>query len=296
MSLKEIKCISNVLESKTFNRFIQVGTTDSSIINEHFEEIRSGCRYFYSPVVCKPQYTNNNLKILHVNARSLLSDLKFEEFQLFVNCSKDLWHVICVSESWLTDEVISIRQLDGYTGYFKNRQNKTGGGVIVYVSDKHVKCSSEIVVDGICMEALFIQCQLSPAMAIVVGQKYNPPSTDNTSFINELNTCLEKLDQMNKTTFVCGDFNADLFSIYKENNCQNFFNTMTSFGYWPSISKTTRASDNKLSLLDNIFCNNIDFVQQIRHHIWWHLRSFPCFCVMCYPSTPEETRVSHSFW
>ena len=37
---------------------------------------------------------------------------------------------------------------------------------------------------------------------------------------------------------------------------------MTSFGYWPTIFKTTHASDNKFSLLDNIFCNNMDCLFQ----------------------------------
>ena len=259
MSLKEIKA-SQELESKLFNPFTQVGTNELPLICEKYEEIRSNCRYFSSPVVCRTNYVENHLNILHVNLRSILSDSKFEEFQIFVDCSNDQWQVICVSESWLTDDIIPMRQLHGYTGYFKNRKNKTGGGVIVYVSEKYVKHSSEIEVDGVSMEALFIQCQLSTSFTFIIGQIYNPPSMDTTLFMNEMNYCLEKLDTLNKTSFLCGDFNMDLFSLFNENRCQEFFNTMLSFGYLPTISKTTRASDNRLSLLDNIFCNNIDFV------------------------------------
>ena len=123
----------------------------------------------------------------------------------------------------------------GYTGYFRNRKNKLGGGVIIYVNDKHITQSSEIVMEDVCVEALFIQCQISPSITIIVGQIYNPPSSDITTFINELSTCLEKLDQLKKTTFVCGDFNLDLFSLIDDNHCQEFLKTMASFGYWPSI-------------------------------------------------------------
>ena len=261
MSLKEIK-VSNELENKLFNPFSKVGTNESPLICEKYEEIRSNCKYFSSPVICRTNHVENHLNILHVNLRSILSDSKFEEFKIFVSCSNDQWQVICVSESWLTDDITQLRQLDGFTGYFKNRKNRTGGGVIVYLNDMYIKHSSEIEIDGICMESMFVQCQLSTSFTFIVGQLYNPPSMDTTLFVNEINHCLEKLDKMNKTTFLCGDFNIDLFSLYSDNHCQEFFNTMLSFGYWPTISKTTRASDNKLSLLDNIFCNNIEFVSK----------------------------------
>ena len=114
--------------------------------------------------------------------------------------------------------------------------------------------------DKTCLEALFIRCELPSAITFVVGQIYQPPSFEHSTFMNEFTRCLEKLDQLNKTTFLCGDFNIDLFALLKNNNCQYFFNTLASFGYWPTISKTTRFSDQSSSLIDNIFCNNIEFV------------------------------------
>ena len=92
--------------------------------NDEFEAVSSNCKYFYSPVVHRPKSSTDRFNILHVNVRSILSDSKFEEFQLFVGCSNDQWHAICVSESWLCDEVVPMRQLAGYTGYFKNRTKK----------------------------------------------------------------------------------------------------------------------------------------------------------------------------
>ena len=118
-------------------------------------------------------------KILHVNARSILSDQKFEEFQLFINCSNDHWQIICLSESWLSDEVVQTRQLNGYTGYFKNRRNRTGGGVAIFVNEKHIKSSSEIIINDINIEACFVKCQLSSSKIVIVGEVYNPPSSDN---------------------------------------------------------------------------------------------------------------------
>ena len=90
MSLKELRNFQPDLESKTFNPFIQIGDSGAAIVNEQFETIRTNFRYYQSPVVCKVEHVPNCLNILHINARSILSDLKFEEFQLFINSSKEI--------------------------------------------------------------------------------------------------------------------------------------------------------------------------------------------------------------
>ena len=261
MNLQELRNIPTELERKSFNPFQPIGNLDLPVANEKFENIRVNCSYYQSPSVCKAEYVANCLNILHVNTRSILSDLKFEEFQLFINSSSANWHVINVCESWLTDDAIQTRQLDGYTGYFKNRTNKTGGGIVIYVSDKYISSSTEIKIDT-CIESLFVKCQLNQSQTIIVGEIYNPPSSDTSLFISELEVCLNKLNELNKTTYICGDFNLDLFSLFCDDHCQEFFNVMTAFGYLPTIFKTTRASDTKLSLLDNIFCNNLESVRK----------------------------------
>ena len=261
MNLEELRNVPTELESKSFNPFVQIGSIDTPIVNEQFESVRTNCRYYKSPSVCKTDYVTNYLNILHVNARSILSDLKFEEFQLFINSSSENWQILCVCESWLTDGAIQARQINGYTGYFKNRINKTGGGIAIYVSDEGISSSTEIKIDT-SIEALFVKCQLNQTQSIIVGEVYHPPSADTSLFINELEICLNKLNELNKTTFICGDFNIDLFSLFHDENCQEFFNVMTSFGYLPTIFKTTRASDTELSLIDNIFCNNLESLRK----------------------------------
>ena len=249
----------NILE-KTINPFSKIASSDAALVHEKFETLRLNCEYYTSPLACGSGNTSSNLNILHLNARSILSDTKFEDFHLFINCSKVKWHLICISESWLTDDMVPLRQLEGYTGYFKNRKGNTGGGVTIYVCNKHIKQSSEIIINTNHIETLFVKCEVSPSICIIIGQVYKPPSLESSVFINELTSCLEMLDQKNKTTFLCGDFNTDLFALLTDNTCQEFFNTLASFGYLPTITKTTRFSENKLSLIDNIFTNNLDFV------------------------------------
>ena len=181
--------------------------------------------------------------------------------------------------------MVPLRQLDGYTGYFKNRKSKGGGGVVIFVSNKYIQHSAEINIST-SLEALFVECKLSATVTFIVCQAYLPPSTERSLFFTELGHCLEELDKLNKTTFLCGDFNIDLFSLLNNNQSQEFFNIMTSFGYWPTITRTTRSSDNKLSLIDNIFCNNLDFV--VKSGIIYHDSSdhFPIF-VACAPCATQ---------
>ena len=260
MNLEKKTNLPDELLNKTINPFLDVASTDAALLHEKFETLRLNCQYYCSPLACNSSTANNNLNIIHLNVRSILSDTKFEDFNVFISRSKVKWHVICLSESWLTDDMTPLRQLEGYTGYFKNRKDKTGGGVAIYVCNKYIKHSSEIIINENRLETLFVKCQLSPSICFIIGQIYRPPSLENSVFMNELNSCLEIVDQMNKTTFLCGDFNTDLFALLTDNNCQEFFNSLASFGYLPTITKTTRFSENKLSLIDNIFTNNFDFV------------------------------------
>ena len=75
-----------------------------------------------------------------------------------------------MSESWLYDEMIPLRELEGYTGYFKNRNTRTGGGVIIYVSKKHIKHSAELSIDPTAFEAVFVLCTVSSSISFIVGQ------------------------------------------------------------------------------------------------------------------------------
>ena len=258
MNSKKSTFLPNGLEGKTFNPFLQVGSTDTT--HEKYEHIRTNCSYHLLYDGSMNKSAEKHFNILHLNIRSILSDSKFEEFQLFLNSVDIRWQVICLSETWLTDEMIPLRQLDGYTGYFNNRNGRTGGGVAVYLDNQNIQHSSQIALHDTSFETIFIKCQLSSSMEIIVGQTYKPPSMESAQFTEEFFKCLEKLDQMNKTTVLCGDFNIDLFTLLDDNHCQDFFNGLTSFGYLPTISKTTRLSDSKQSLIDNIFCNNIEFI------------------------------------
>ena len=90
----------------------------------------------------------------------------------------------------------------------------------------------------------------------LITQIYRPPDK-NMEFLNELEQFISKVNTLNITSYISGDFNIDLFSISSTPFNETFFSTMCSYGYLPTISKATRVAATSTTLLDNIFCNDI---------------------------------------
>ena len=227
MNLSKCSDLPEHLHSKTFNPFSNVASTDLHLIQENFENLKSSCSYFSLPsALSKPQGSSHyQLSILHVNARSLCSDEKFDAFQLFLHKSQCTWQVICVSETWLSNHMVSSRQIPGFKGYFQNREDRGGGGVALYINEQHVTHSSVVPEVGElkCTQSLFIECQISSSATCIVGVIYRPPDLNSTIFMNELVDCFEQLSAANKTTFIAGDFNFDLFNIDADCSSLDFF-------------------------------------------------------------------------
>ena len=77
------------------------------------------------------------LTILHLNCQSLAST--FTEFEAMnYECNFD---ILTLSETWLTENqnLLDYVELSGYDLYYKNRENKRGGGVAAYVRES-LKC------------------------------------------------------------------------------------------------------------------------------------------------------------
>ena len=88
----------------------------------------------------------------------------------------------------------------------------------------------------------------------VIVNVYRPPNeiveTFNI-FINEFDMFLNNLSKMNRSTYICADFNIDLLRIHKKHNYINFFDTVLSAGFHPKITLPTRITDTSNSLIDN---------------------------------------------
>ena len=77
---------------------------------------------------------------------------------------------------------------------------------------------------------------------------------------NYLCPLMEKLN-VNKHTFLLGDFNIDLMKTDEDENTSTYFDTLTSNSFVPHIIQPTRITPRSKTLIDNIFSNTTNFSQ-----------------------------------
>ena len=105
---------------------------------------------------------------IHVNARSLLSDDKFAEFELFLEQTKCNWEIMCVSETWLSKRHGEKRHLPGYLGYFDSRGGGVGGGVAIYVRNYVIQKIQVLPKVITCTKSLAIICQIKSIFSFIL--------------------------------------------------------------------------------------------------------------------------------
>ena len=111
MQLDTCADVPERIASNIFNPFVTIATPELSVVHENFESLRSSCSYYsvHHASHIDGEITSYKMNILHINARSIGSDDSFEEFELFIHRTKCMWHIICVSETWLSDHMIESR-------------------------------------------------------------------------------------------------------------------------------------------------------------------------------------------
>lgn len=223
-----------------------------------YDKLRVVCSY-HLPLQIQNTVTNDfeKLNILHVNSRSIIN--KLDDLCTLMTETKTKWHIISVSETWLSENIENVYNLSGYNACFCSRKSGAGGGSALYIYDKlHQKQLG--IPPFTTAEAVCSEIHITTNKKIAICQIYRSPNTDKNLFIQELQNCLIYLNNMHVTALITGDFNFDLFAMESSPTVQLFFHTLLSHGFFPTISRTTRAAHPSYTLLDNIFCNDLSRV------------------------------------
>ena len=105
MNLVESNDHPPVLDQKILDPFASIGHPTLDCLHQDYDEIKGKCKYYTLPPTPELSSMPSTLEIVHVNARSILSDDKFEQFQTFLHRAGHRWSVICVSETWLSKDM-----------------------------------------------------------------------------------------------------------------------------------------------------------------------------------------------
>ena len=92
---------------------------------------------------------------------------------------------------------------------------------------------------------------------VIIAACYRPPSSNFHFFLDSLLCKLDGLRLNNNTKCVlCGDFNVDYLKYSEDQNSSNFYDSLNSIAFLPTIYKPTRITENSFSLIDNILVSN----------------------------------------
>ena len=148
-----------------------------------------------------PGVEGKNLSVAHMNVCSLYMSsikhnprVKIDEIISTLVVDKDV-DILCISESWLHDQIDKdLIKIPGYqTPLRKDRKDKRGGGVCVYVTENIIrKQLTEHEPED--TDLLWLELRLQNKR-VVVGTCYRPPGQNRAEadhFIDQLGTSLAK--------------------------------------------------------------------------------------------------------
>ena len=209
-----------------------------------------------------------NLNLMHHNCRSLLTEGKIDDYELILDSMNNPFHIIGLTETWLTLNNHSEVHLDNFEHVFNLRgvdahydMKERGGGLSFFINDSlNFKVREDLNRMLPFIETLFIETQYKNK-SYIVGVVYRTPNTNIDLFLQEINEIIEPIKN-NHNVIIMGDFNICL--LQDNNHTRSFRNCMQSNSLYPTIIEPTRvATINRNgqnitteTLIDNILVDN----------------------------------------
>ena len=99
------------------------------------------------------------------------------------------------------------------------------------------------------------------------------------TFLEEYSTLLQRVNNLNKSSYICGDYNIDLVNVKINPRFGEFFEPIISSGFFLKITLPTRFTDQSATLIDDVFSTNIEekeISDILLNHISDHQLLFTC--------------------
>ena len=202
--------------------------------------------------------------VFSLNCQSI--NAKFSKLLIFIEEMRQIdfeFSVICLQETWL-EEGADLSQfiIPNYTCIAQGKHCSQHGGLITYIHNSYEFDKYTLPVQSNLWEALVIRIMNTEKNGkhIHICNIYRPP-TDNftntvlSQFTDEINNLVSVLYRSKSAIILMGDFNIDLLSIKNKPSFKEYLDNLMSFGLYPAITLPTRLTDNRGTLIDNIFYN-----------------------------------------
>ena len=206
------------------------------------------------------------LSILSGNIQSI--NAKFDEFQSFVtrvNTSHPI-SAICLQECWLDEkdtESIGLSNLSDYTMVHQTKQCCGHRGLIICIHNKF----KYTLIDTInqratgweyqCIELFHHESHSQKYLLCNVYGKHGEILDDFNLFLEEFGSFIRLVKNINRSSYICGDYNIDLLKIKTNQHFNEFFDDLITTDFFPKITLPTRFTEQFSTFIDNVFSNSI---------------------------------------
>ena len=256
-------------DSKTNCIGEKIESLDENEAFSHVSDRLIKCNYVQLHKVKSPNA--NELNILSLNIRSLRKNLT----HIIDNVNDyEKFDVICLNETNCDPDNLPSGINDiGIPGYHApivqnpSRVSNRGGGLAIYI--KHTVCDANNIetLHNISSNENFkegeflvvkINCCKNLNKGLILCNMYRSPSTSPKTFIDSIKKKIAKLNKhKNKHILLLGDTNIDLIKYDDDVAAHDLIDATASYGFAPIISRPTRITDHRATLIDHINTNMI---------------------------------------
>ena len=211
----------------------------------------------------------SGISILRGNIQSI--NAKFDEFSSFVDRvnTHNPISAILLQECWIDDNAIDslvLFNLKEYNMVYQFSRCCRQGGLLIYIYiHKQFKYTliDTINQDASGLEYFCVEMshRTPRSQKYLLCNVYRKPGEivdEMNVFLAEFSTFLQRVKNLNKLSYICGDYNIDLLKVKINPRFGEFFYHIISSGFFPKITLPTRFTDQSATLIDNVFSTNIE--------------------------------------
>lgn len=200
-----------------------------------------------------PQGMERNVSFTNIFATNIRSlNANFDQFVCCMDGFKTDFHVLILTETWLSETRPFLYHIPGYTAINKSTSSNKCDGLCIYVREglnfRDVTCHISEA------NSVSVDIELDKNKVLRIIGVYRSPNNNNIyTFLNSLSDCLDRIPN-DMSVCLAGDINIDLHQ-----TCpivQEYINVLNSKGYKSYINGSTRVTLTTASCLDHIFFKN----------------------------------------
>lgn len=198
------------------------------------------------------------LKVVHLNVHFLLK--KLDEIKYLLSKFSEI-SILGLCETFLSDTVTDTEiNVDGFSLERKDRENKTGGGIVVYLK-QNIPYVRKYEFETPDIEMIVIEVCYDKTAPFVIAFVYRPPNSARC-WVDQIELQLSCLFDQYREVYLIGDFNiaydTNLGFSYTAWN-----SVLTNFGLSQLVRQPTRVTKKTSSIIDHIYCTHREKIIEV---------------------------------